>query len=249
MHKLTFWKKIGLSFIVLVAILILINHQLNKDTNTPNRLTLSNLFTVDVKKSHVPWITTADNNKQKALDVVNHKMASTIKNFISKEEKSRSYYSINHEIVYNTDQLFTLKLELNRARADSYTKNVYYTINKSTGKSIPLSAYFKNSDYKEVISKEILKQMKAEMKKDTNKVYWCQKNDNPRLKVFRKIKATILINKVNLLSALINLKWLPVIWETLHSQLKMTYSTTTSNSRLLSCENKIVFSLIEISSK
>ena len=78
MHKLTFWKKIGLSFIVLVAILILINHQLNKDTNTPNRLTLSNLFTVDVKKSHVPWITTADNNKQKALDVVNQKMASTI---------------------------------------------------------------------------------------------------------------------------------------------------------------------------
>lgn len=111
MHKLTFWKKIGLSFIVLVAILILINHQLNKDTNTPNRLTLSNLFTVDVKKSHIPWITTADNNKQEALDVVNRKMASTIKNFISKEEKSGSYYSINHEIVYNTDQLFTLKLE------------------------------------------------------------------------------------------------------------------------------------------
>lgn len=182
MHKLTFWKKIGLSFIVLVAILILINHQLNKDTNTPNRLTLSNLFTVDVNKSHVPWITTADNNKQEALDVVNHKMASTIKNFISKEEKSGSYYSINHEIVYNTDQLFTLKLELNKAHADSYTKNVYYTINKSTGKSIPLSAYFKNSDYKKVISKEILIQMKAEMKKDTNKVYWCQKNDNPRFK-------------------------------------------------------------------
>ena len=170
MHKLTFWKKIGLSFIVLVAILILINHQLNKDTNTPNRLTLSNLFTVDVNKSHVPWITTADNNKQEALDVVNHKMAS----------------SINHEIVYNTDQLFTLKLELNKAHADSYTKNVYYTINKSTGKSIPLSAYFKNSDYKEVISKEILKQMKAEMKKDTNKVYWCQKNDNPRFKGISK---------------------------------------------------------------
>lgn len=165
MHKLTFWKKIGLSFIVLVAILILINHQLNKDTNTPNRLSLSNLFTVDMKKSHVPWITTADNNKQKALDVVNRKMASTIKNFISKEEKSGSYYSINHEIVYNTDQLFTLKLELNKAHADSYTKNVYYTINKSTGKSIPLSAYFKNSDYREVISKEILKQMKEEMKK------------------------------------------------------------------------------------
>ena len=78
MHKLTFWKKIGLSFIVLVAILILINHQLNKDTNTPNRLTLSNLFTVDVNKSHVPWITTADNNKQEALDVVKQKMASTI---------------------------------------------------------------------------------------------------------------------------------------------------------------------------
>ena len=170
MHKLTFWKKIGLSFIVLVAILILINHQLNKDTNTPNRLTLSNLFTVDVKKSHIPWITTADNNKQEALDVVNRKMASTIKN----------------EIVYNTDQLFTLKLELNKAHADSYTKNVYYTINKSTGKSIPLSAYFKNSDYREVISKEILKQMKAEMKKDTNKVYWCQKNDNPRFKGISK---------------------------------------------------------------
>lgn len=166
MHKLTFWKKIGLSFIVLVAILILINHQLNKDTNTPNRLTLSNLFTVDVNKSHVPWITTADNNKQEALDVVNHKMASTIKNFISKEEKSGSYYSINHEIVYNTDQLFTLKLELNKAHADSYTKNVYYTINKSTGKSIPLSAYFKNSDYKKVISKEILKQMKEENRVD-----------------------------------------------------------------------------------
>ena len=186
MHKLTFWKKIGLSFIVLVAILILINHQLNKDTNTPNRLSLSNLFTVDMKKSHVPWITTADNNKQKALDVVNRKMASTIKNFISKEEKSGSYYSINHEIVYNTDQLFTLKLELNKAHADSYTKNVYYTINKSTGKSIPLSAYFKNSDYREVISKEILKQMKEEMKKDTNKVYWCQKNDNPRFKGISK---------------------------------------------------------------
>ncbi len=249
MHKLTFWKKIGLSFIVLVAILILINHQLNKDTNTPNRLTLSNLFTVDVKKSHVPWITTADNNKQEALDVVNRKMASTIKNFISKEEKSGSYYSINHEIVYNTDQLFTLKLELNKARADSYTKNVYYTINKSTGKSIPLSAYFKNSDYKDVISNEILKQMKAEMKKTPIKYIGVKRMIILILKVFLRIKATILINKVSLSSVLINLKWLPVIWETLHSQLKMTYSTTTSNSRLLSCENKIVFSLIEISSK
>ena len=99
MHKLTFWKKIGLSFIVLVAILILINHQLNKDTNTPNRLTLSNLFTVDVKKSHVPWITTADNNKQKALDVVNQKMASTIKNFISKEEKRVSLFLLILRIV------------------------------------------------------------------------------------------------------------------------------------------------------
>lgn len=56
----------------------------------------------------------------------------------------------------------------------------------STGKSIPLSAYFKNSDYKKVISKEILIQMKAEMKKDTNKVYWCQKNDNPRFKGISK---------------------------------------------------------------
>ena len=67
MKKLTFWKKIGLSFIVLVTILILINHQLNKDTNTPDRLSLSTLFTVDVKKSHVPWITTADNNNKKHL--------------------------------------------------------------------------------------------------------------------------------------------------------------------------------------
>lgn len=206
MHKLTFWKKIGLSFIVLVAILILINHQLNKDTNTPNRLTLSNLFTVDVKKSHVPWITTADNNKQEALDVVNRKMASTIKNFISKEEKSGSYYSINHEIVYNTDQLFTLKLELNKAHADSYTKNVYYTINKSTGKSIPLSAYFKNSDYKDVISKEILKQMKAEMKKTPIKYIGVKRMIILVLKVFLKIRVTILISKVNLSYALINLK-------------------------------------------
>lgn len=182
MHKLTFWKKIGLSFIVLVAILILINHQLNKDTDTPNRLTLSNLFTVDVKKSHVPWITTADNNKQEALDVVNRKMASTIKNFIYKEEKNGGYYFVTHKVIYNTDQLFTLKLELHKTQADSYTKNVYYTINKSTGKSIPLFAYFKNSDYKDVISKEITRQMKEEMKKDTNKVYWCQKNDNPRFK-------------------------------------------------------------------
>ena len=180
MHKLTFWKKIGLSFIVLVAILILINHQLSKDTDTPNRLTLSNLFTVDVKKSHVPWITTADNNKQEALDVVNRK------NFIYKEEKNGGYYFVTHKVIYNTDQLFTLKLELHKTQADSYTKNVYYTINKSTGKSIPLSAYFKNSDYKDVISKEITRQMKEEMKKDTNKVYWCQKNDNPRFKGISK---------------------------------------------------------------
>ncbi len=186
MNKLTFWKKIGLSFIVLVTILILINYQLNKDTNTPSRLTLSNLFTVDVKKSHVPWITTADNNKQEALDVVNRKMASTIKNFVSKEEKNSSYYSINHEVIYNTEKLFTLKLDLHKSQADSYTKNVYYTINKSTGKSIPLSAYFKNDKYQTVISKEILKQMNAEMKKDTNKVYWCHKSDDPCFKSISK---------------------------------------------------------------
>ena len=206
MHKLTFWKKIGLSIIVLVTILVLINHKISKDTDTPNRLTLSNLFTVDVKKSHVPWITTADNNKQEALDVVNRKMASTIKNFIYKEKKNGGYYYVAHKVIYNTDQLFTLKLELHKSQADSYTKNVYYTINKSTGKSIPLSAYFKNSDYKDVIYKEITRQMQAEMKKDTNKVYWCQKGDNPALKVFLIIKATISINKVSLSSVLINLK-------------------------------------------
>ena len=68
-------------------------------------------------------------------------------------------------------------------RTDVYSKR---SVNKSTGKSIPLSAYFKNSDYKDVISKEITRQMKEEMKKDTNKVYWCQKNDNPRFKGISK---------------------------------------------------------------
>lgn len=80
---------------------------------------------------------------------------------------------IDYTVVTNTDNWFTLKLQIFEASGSSNTYYKFYHIDKKSGKIVYLSDLFlENSNYKTAISEEIKRQMEAEMEKDSSIYYW-----------------------------------------------------------------------------
>lgn len=79
---------------------------------------------------------------------------------------------VDYETVTNTEKWFTLKIRVHEAAGSSNTYYKYYHINKLSGKIIKLGDLALNEDLYGVLKKEIKRQMKEQMKLDSNKVYW-----------------------------------------------------------------------------
>lgn len=79
---------------------------------------------------------------------------------------------INSDIITNTSNWFTLKLTISETAASSNLEYKYYHIDKKIDEMIEMADLFDGEEYKEVISKEIKRQMKVRMEENENVVYW-----------------------------------------------------------------------------
>ncbi|NLG86230.1 MAG: DUF3298 and DUF4163 domain-containing protein [Firmicutes bacterium] len=77
-----------------------------------------------------------------------------------------------YEVVTDNDAIFTVKRYEFTVAGSSDTKIKYDTIDKKREILITLPSLFKDDSYVEVISDNIINQMKEQMASDENKVYW-----------------------------------------------------------------------------
>lgn len=76
-----------------------------------------------------------------------------------------SSLDMNYNKVTDTDQWFTIVFNITETRASAYEFHRYYNIDKKKGRIVKLKDIFKeNTDYVSVISNEIKRQMKEQMK-------------------------------------------------------------------------------------
>lgn len=85
--------------------------------------------------------------------------------------------SVEYETVTDTEDWFTLKLEVNETAGSSNRYFRYYHIDKRTGQIVKLGDMFVDESYQNIIMAEIKRQMKERMEKDENVVYWIEKDD------------------------------------------------------------------------
>lgn len=111
-----------------------------------------------------------DKNNESAVNKLNDDIEEYTDKIIKQFEKdmATSGYSsldMNYKKVTDTDQWFTIVFNITETRASGYEFHRYYNIDKKKGRIVKLKDIFKeNSDYISVISNEIKRQMKEQMK-------------------------------------------------------------------------------------
>lgn len=98
-----------------------------------------------------------------------------IKEFETNLENDWGYQDVvvDSEVLTATEDYFTLKLNCYQGAGSGYQWNYYYTIDLHTGERLKLCDIFQEgADYITPISANIRKQMKAQMQKDENVIYW-----------------------------------------------------------------------------
>ena len=82
---------------------------------------------------------------------------------------------VSWEVVKDTENWFTLKLNTDQVLASGNHQEQYYHIDVATGELRTLSDLFpEDYDYVEVISRELKEQMQARMEADAREVYWLE---------------------------------------------------------------------------
>lgn len=84
---------------------------------------------------------------------------------------------VDYEVLTNSSEWFTLKLTILTVAASSDTSYAYYHIDRKKGEIVYLEDLFKSKEYAQRIEKIIKEQMKEQMAKDENIVYWTEKED------------------------------------------------------------------------
>lgn len=87
-------------------------------------------------------------------------------------ELNHHYTKIDYEVITDTEEWFTLKINVLdiMASSDNYFK--YYHLDKKQDKLINLSDLFAYKEYERVIVEDIKKQMIKRMEEDSSLVYW-----------------------------------------------------------------------------
>lgn len=94
--------------------------------------------------------------------------------FTNSTSSQKGYLSIDsdYEKVTETPTILSIQRNIQRTEASGYIQNQYVTIDKENQVLITLKSLFKNDQYINIISENIKKQMKQQMKEDSNKIYW-----------------------------------------------------------------------------
>ena len=80
---------------------------------------------------------------------------------------------VKSEVVTTTQEYFTLKLSCYQSEASGYEWDYFYTIDLTSGKQLQLKDIFAEGvDYITPISENIKEQMRSQMEKDENILYW-----------------------------------------------------------------------------
>ena len=121
----------------------------------------------------IPVIEDEDKTSQSVNDDVN-KLTQRIIDMYNEEKDPENHLSVKleSEVLENSEDWFTLKLELSEVRAGSNIRYKIYHVDKKKDKIITLAELFVSDDFKENISNEIKRQMLSRMTEDEGVVYW-----------------------------------------------------------------------------
>lgn len=105
-----------------------------------------------------------------------------------KDKEGYQEMQVKHEVLSTTKDYFTLKLICYQAAGSGAETDYYYTIDLKTGKRLALADLFvEGADYITPISEDIKQQMREQMKKDENVIYWL---DDPEVSEWNFEKIT-----------------------------------------------------------
>ena len=101
------------------------------------------------------------------------------------DEWGRSEIKVDYEILATAPEYFTLKLMTYQGSGSGFEQDHYYTIRISDEKEMTLSDYFpEGTDFITPISENIKQQMRRQVKKDPDKFYWMDIEDDDPIKGF-----------------------------------------------------------------
>ncbi|MGG3889426.1 DUF3298 domain-containing protein [Metabacillus fastidiosus] len=80
----------------------------------------------------------------------------------------------DYEVIEENEQLLTIRRTVVKTAASAEQTVQYDTVDKKNQVLITLPSLFKNNDYIKAISENIKEQMRTQMKKDQNKIYWVE---------------------------------------------------------------------------
>lgn len=98
--------------------------------------------------------------------------------------EGREYGKSWYEIINENDKTLSLVIYNYYAQGSSNTTRKFYNIDKQDETVLTLEGMFKGSDYVNVISENIISQMRERTKKDPNDVYWIDDD----MDIFKTIK-------------------------------------------------------------
>lgn len=105
---------------------------------------------------------------------------------VSMQEEGYSALDISYETVTDTDTWFTLRIDAVETQASGYQTQAFYHIDKTTGQIVELKDLFTDMTYVDIISKEIIAQMKAQIAAE-EAIYFIDPEDKT-VDPFMKIK-------------------------------------------------------------
>lgn len=98
--------------------------------------------------------------------------------------EGRKYGKSWYEVLNENDDVLSLVIYNHYAQGSSNTTRKFYNIDKKNETVLTLEGMFKGSDYVDVISKNIISQMKERTKKNIEDTYWI----DGEIDTFKKIK-------------------------------------------------------------
>lgn len=100
------------------------------------------------------------------------------------DAEGREYAKSWYEVINENDDVLSLVIYNHYAQGSSSTTRKFYNIDKKNQTVLTLEGMFKGSDYVNVISKNIISQMRERTKKNPDDVYWI----DDEMDIFTKIK-------------------------------------------------------------
>lgn len=99
----------------------------------------------------------------------------------------KGYYSVDstYQVMTNTDTILSVQRTIQETQASGYIQKRFDTIDKKNEVFITLKSLFKNDQYVDVISQNIIQQMKHQMETEPGKMYFITDED---MDPFKKIK-------------------------------------------------------------